>query len=270
MKMTQSIAVTVKTGEADSGELKALIAQMRALLQDAVNHIRPEQRTEFEMKLKSLLAALDEIWAQYADELASSPTRKRWETERKLLGDLDRQVNIWGKLVRQASNGGWQEIKGEWHAMSGAVEQKERQRAFATTTDAAEFMQELWWMTEATACDRENLLLVREARRARRFDSDKITRQLVRTDEAITQRLYEPAVVCEREEAAYQQQRAAWDRKHRGQHIAVHWGEVIAAHADRAELIEMLRMQQAEHGPIRAYIVQIGAPVLNCTVSAGS
>lgn len=259
----------VNTTEAAPGELQVLIEEMRGLLQRAVQYVQPEKRREFEATIQASLAALDEIMARYAVELASPSPHARWETERKLLGDLDRHVNIWGKIVRQASNGGWQAIKGEWHAMSGVVEQKERQRAFATTTDPAEFLQQLWWMTEATACDRENLPLVRQARRAPPFRSDEILKQLARTDEAITQRLYDPAAVCEREEAAYHQKRAAWDHEHRGQYIAVHWGEVIAAHSDRAELIEMLRRQQAEHGALRAYIVQIGAPVLNCTVSSG-
>ena len=91
---------------------------------------------------------------------------------------------------------------------------------------------------------------------------------LARTDAAITQRVYDPVAVCVREEEAYRRHRVRWDREHRDRYIAIHWGEVIASHVDRDELIEALRRQQAEQGPLRAYIVRIGAPVLHCTEDA--
>jgi hypothetical protein len=131
-----------------------------------------------------------------------------------------------------------------------------------------EFEQQLWWMIESRTCDRENLLLVRRARAILSFTDGRLPDLLARTDAAITQRVYDPIAVCSREEEAYRQHRARWDREHRDLYIAVHWGEVIAAHADRTALIEALRQQQEEYGPLRAYIIRIGAPVLHCTDDA--
>lgn len=241
-----------------------VVAQMRALLYSAVNYVRPEMRNAYEAKLHEHLRVLDDLLTKYEAELRSAP-QQRLETEGKLYTALRQNTDVWGKSVRQAGNGGWVEIKDEWHAMRRVLECKDRQLAFATTGDEAEFRQQLWWMMEAEAHDGENLPLVRQARRQSRFQAPHLNRLLAQTEEMIARRFYAPQTVVEREERAYQQQRVVWDSAYRGQLIAIHLGEIIAAHADRSVLVELLRRRQQEEGPLRAYVVQIGGPVLDCT-----
>lgn len=251
------------------GDLIELVAAIRAVLLRASQYVQHGAEHAFTDEIQLVLAALDANVAHYADELATASSLPvLWEVERRLLGDLDRQLNAWGKIVRRLCSDSWPELKREWHAISLAVEQMERQRAFVTTLDPVEFEQQLWWMIETPACDRENLFLVRRARAILPFATGRLPDLLARTDSAITQRIYDPVAVCEREEEAYRRHRDRWDREHRNRYIAVHWGEVIASHADRAELIETLRRRQEEEGPLRAYIIRIGGPVLHCTEDA--
>lgn len=245
-------------------EHQALVAQMRALLYSAADLVRPDKRSEFEERMSEYLGVLDELLDEYAVELRSAP-QQRLQAEGKLFAALWQNADLWSKSVRLASNGGWGEIKDEWHTVRSAFERKDRQRAFAVTNDEAEFRQQLWWMTEAGAHDDENLPLVRQARRESRFPSIQLNMLLARTEERIVQRFYAPEAVVEREERAYQQYRSDWDDQYRGRQIAIHLGKVIAAHSDRAALIELLRRRQQETGPLRAYIVQIGGHVLDCT-----
>lgn len=264
--MTALPSATSEPGEA--GELVNLLAAIRAVLLRAGHYAQHGTEWAATHEIHLLLAALDAIAAEHVQALSSASMPVRWEIERRLLGDLDRQLNAWGKVVRRICGSGWHEFKDEWRRVSLGVEQKERQRAFITTADPVEFEQQLWWMIETPACDRENLLLVRRARAAVPGAGARLPELLARTDAAITQRVYDPAEVCDREEKAYQQHRARWDCEHHDRYIAVHWGEVIASHPDRAALIEALRRQQEIFGPLRAYIIRIGAPVLHCTDDA--
>lgn len=266
---SQNPEFSIASLRGEPGDLAALVAKIRTVLRRAGQYVPPGADHAFTDEIQRMEAALDAAVVPYADELAAAPSLPvRWELERHLLGDLDRQLNAWGKTVRRLCSGGWPELKDEWHAVSWEVEQLERQRAFVTTLDPVEFEQQLWWMIEPRTCDRENLVLVRRARATLPLAAGRLPDLLARTDAAITQRLYDPAEVCDREEKAYQQHRARWDREHRDRYIAVHWGEVIASHPDRGALIEALRRQQEIFGPLRAYIIRIGAPVLHCTDNA--
>ncbi len=250
-------------------DLDALVAKIRAVLRLAGQYVPHGADHAFADEIQLIQATLDATVAHYAAEVAAASSLPGcWELERRLLGDLDRQMNVWGKIVRRLCSGSWPVLKDEWHAVSWEVEQLERQRAFVTTLDPVEFEQQLWWMIEPRTCDRENLVLVRRARATLHFAAGRLPDLLARTDAAITQRVYDPMAVCAREEEAYRHHRTLWDREHRDRYIAVHWGEVIASHPDRAALIETLRRHQEEYGPLRAYIIRIGAPVLHCTDDA--
>jgi hypothetical protein len=242
---------------------------MRELLQSALQHIHLDKRRAFEESVRTYLMALDATLAEYTPQLVASSAHERLALERQLLTRLYEQIYHWQKSVMQASNSGWQAIKADWHMLSAQVEHKERQCILATTDDDVELKQQLWWMEEMERCSYSDLQLVRQTLRSSRFQSEGTIDLLIRTEEKLTQRIYAPELVIEREEQAYQLHRTEWDRQYQGQYVAIHCGQVTAAHDDRTQLIELLRRQQVEHGPMCTYIVQIGAPLLACSEPAG-
>ena len=66
----------------------------------------------------------------------------------------------------------------------------------------------------------------------------------------------------EREEVAYQAHKAEWDEKYRGEYIALHRGEVVAHDKEKSAVMRSLIEMQRESGRFRAYLVQVGAPLI--------
>lgn len=121
------------------------------------------------------------------------------------------------------------------------------------------FVNAIRWMAEQG--NGEDLALLRRVRKLPPFASDEIRRSLANAEEQIHARVYAPRAVIDREEAAYQRNRAEWDTLYAGQYIAVHFGQVIDHDVDKRLLIRRLDQQQREEGRFRAYIVQVGAPI---------
>lgn len=121
--------------------------------------------------------------------------------------------------------------------------------------------QELWLKIEEGTAD--DLEFLRELKSSS-FCSSKTLQELIdRADREIRKRFYAPAEVLKREEAAYQKHKAEWDTKYgKRRYIAIHKGVVVADAKDKAELYEkLIKLQQP--GRFRAYIIQIGAPIIN-------
>lgn len=117
----------------------------------------------------------------------------------------------------------------------------------------------LWWMAEKG--DADDLDLLRHLKVHPAYHSPAIQRLFEMDDVHIHGRVYSSQAVLDREEAAYQQHRQEWDQIYKGEHIAIHRGEVIDHDPDKFRLIERLDQKQWEGGRFRAYIVQIGRPV---------
>lgn len=157
------------------------------------------------------------------------------------------------------ANGNMNKIKGRVQERLRELERAKRRLQLQHPPNRAEFETALRWMAEQG--DAEELDLLRQVRASPPYTSETIEHLFEEADERICERVYDPQVVVDREEAAYQEHRQEWDKLYKGEFIAIHRGEVIDHDRDKARLIQRLFQKQDEDGEFRAYIVEIGAPV---------
>jgi len=84
----------------------------------------------------------------------------------------------------------------------------------------------------------------------------------LRSTSATINKKVDPSETLREGEAAYQKHKKTWDREYAGKFIAIHDGKVVAADCEKGRLLEKLIKIQQQEGRFRAYIVQVGASVI--------
>ena len=254
--------------EHDSRQLRELIHEIRNAFDQAIEHVRSDMRDEIRQSLNEYLSQLDAAVARYEDAIGGDPVWRLRENEFAIyFAALDKWQYL-GRRVARVSNGGWNHVEPLWSEIRDTIEHRERELTFQTTSDVAEICKQLYWMAERPEGNFKHLFLVRDARRGRLGQLDDISRLLRTTEDKIYTKLYKSRAVVDREEAAYQKRAEEWKRLYSGQFIAVHRGEVIASQRGYSGMLEQLHEYQTVHGPISAYVIQVGAPLLDCQPAA--
>lgn len=140
------------------------------------------------------------------------------------------------------------------------VERSARRQELRSSFESEDTKPNLYWMAERGA--EEELDLLKELRNKHRYAAPDIQSLLAMAIQEIQQRVNGPDYVMEKEEAAYEAHQEEWNKQYPDKFIAIHRGAIIDSDLEKPALIDRLMQKQKEEGPFRAYIVQVGEPVL--------
>jgi hypothetical protein len=226
-------------------------------------YIPPEKKQEFEREVTSKLDELMENLIQgamkYIEPAKWDEFREHFEIH--AMWALSFCVQRLCNDALASSDGDSAKIKEIWRGLYVKAEMMYRRFELRSPSSHDHFTAALWWIAERGG--EEDLKLLREIRRNPPYTSDDIIRLLGIAEEKIAERVDDPEYVVRKGEEAYQQNRDSWDRLYQGEHIAICRGEVIDSDVVESALVERLIRAQGERGPFRAYVVEVGAPVLS-------
>lgn len=215
------------------------------------------RRQQFEMQVSELQKqSLDTLRRQQRASQRNTTERERAYTTLNVITGYISSLHKWVRSSSSVDSTGVAElrrIRAEWERIV-------RRLALQQPVDQEDFEETLRWMLGRG--DVEELDLLRAVRANPPFVSETISRLFERADENICRRVYDAVRVAEEGEQAYQRSRQEWDRRYSGQYIAIHRGQVEDTDSDKRRLLQRLADRQRATGPFRAYIVQIGAPVI--------
>jgi len=244
-----------RTVETDLG---AFVTTARSLLRAGDQFILPEKQSAF--RQQAPVQELDLILRSLEQADRTLPPEQKIAVERQVTPDLPGLVEIVSKHYRASTNGSWLKAREGWIELHTICLRRQRRLELEYPRDEDAFVKTLQWMAERGG--EAELDLLRHVAQTPRFAAPLTLRLLVKADAAMTRRVYDPTRVTQAGEEAYQRHRSAWDAQHAGEFIAIHRGQLVAHSADKMVLYAELTRQQQQQGVFRAYVVEIGAPVL--------
>lgn len=247
-------------GEHDAA---SILKQLRAEVRRLDRYVEPERRAQFRREMDALLNTherrLHDAEAGTVDKngkTALRRARQRVELMEQSIVDVSRQV-------KQFTGDGFAAVKEPLHRLHASAEHERRRLTLQIADNPAEVQSTLHWLAERG--DEDDLYRLRAAVRARPYADAALARLAAQVEKRLVQRVYDPQWVAQAGEATYLRHRAEWDVEYAGEHIAIARGGVVAHSRDKGEVMRALLALQKEHGLFRAYVVQIGAPVLDCS-----
>lgn len=243
-------------------DIAAIVKQLRAHLHASEHYALPEQRANFRQKMSALLDALEQRLAHLGQGAAAGDRAAMLRLRQEQAAWVTKFVMDASRQVRELTGGGFADVKAPFHEMSASAQRAQRRISLQIADDPAEIERTLYWMAEQG--DEDDLFALRAAMRSALYSRGEIATLAVRAEKEIARRVYDPQRVAEVGEAAYLRRRDEWDRQYADKTIAVAHGEVVAYHSEKGEVLRRLFALQKEHGLFRAYVVEIGASVLDC------
>jgi hypothetical protein len=140
------------------------------------------------------------------------------------------------------------------------AEAVERRLELVIPTSLENFKANLWWIIEQGV--EEDLDLLRRIKKNLPYDSEDVQQLVEMAEHRIRERVNAPDRVIEKGEEAYQLHKAEWEAEFSGHYIAIYRGELIGNATTKSELFRQINEAQKQSGPLRAYIIKLGAPQL--------
>lgn len=192
---------------------------------------------------------------------------RRQDFERQV---LDIQVSLIEKLsylTKTYCNGGWEDIKDDWRDLHNDSEISLARQQLLSPANLKEFDAAIRCLA-GRGMEKELDLLQQVGETQPQFmeedfpvaNTPNIGRLIESAEQRIRERLSDPAYVMNSGEAAYQKNKAVWDKQYEGEFIAIHRGRVVAHDREQSQLARKLVDLQRREGRFRAYVVEVGAP----------